>query len=265
MSKKAIQKENYDKTHYGKLIPELCPGQDVLFLSPSESNTYIHGTIISPTSKPISYIIEAQEDSTIEPDSTSAPSTIIQLSPFQDHTLNYPQHKSQWKNQKKALQKKQHLATFQDNKHQNVPSPTSHQTTPNCTPRPHIPKETPIKTLSTPTNSTHHTMDQYLAQLAATNDQCPQYIMIHTKSETDTNTSTYISTPSSPMQSESSSNSSMCHTTSSNNSDNYIFTISIASDRQNLDPAYLSTTVKPSQEDYMTAHEKEISTMCPYL
>ena len=41
-------------------MPELHPGQAVLFLSPADTNIYIEGTITGPSTTPCSYNIEAQ-------------------------------------------------------------------------------------------------------------------------------------------------------------------------------------------------------------
>ena len=60
ISKKTIQKENYDKHHNTKTLPDITPGQKVLFLSPTEPHQYIEGTITSHASTPRSYIIESQ-------------------------------------------------------------------------------------------------------------------------------------------------------------------------------------------------------------
>ena len=60
ISKKTTQKENYDKHHNTKPLPDITPGQKVLFLSPAEPNQFIEGTITSHASTPRSYIIESQ-------------------------------------------------------------------------------------------------------------------------------------------------------------------------------------------------------------
>ena len=49
------------------------------------------------------------------------------------------------------------------------------------TTHPHNATVYPITRPSTPKNSTSHIIDQYLAHLTATNDQHPQYTVIHTK------------------------------------------------------------------------------------
>ena len=60
ISKEVTQKENHDKTHKTNPLPELYLRQDILFPSPSEPHTYLHGNIISPASRPRSYILEIQ-------------------------------------------------------------------------------------------------------------------------------------------------------------------------------------------------------------
>ena len=60
ISKKTAQKENYDKHHNTKTLPDITPGQKILFLSPAEPHQYIEGTITSHASTPRSYIIESQ-------------------------------------------------------------------------------------------------------------------------------------------------------------------------------------------------------------
>ena len=52
ISKKALQKENHSKLHNTRSLPELHPGQGVLFLSPNSPNTYIQDIITSPASAP---------------------------------------------------------------------------------------------------------------------------------------------------------------------------------------------------------------------
>ena len=57
---KEVQKDNYDQRHQAKPLPELWPGQEVLFLNPAENKSkYIQGTILSPSSTTRSYKIEA--------------------------------------------------------------------------------------------------------------------------------------------------------------------------------------------------------------
>ena len=60
ISKKTTQKENYDKHLNTKILPDITPGQKILFLSPAEPHQYVEGTITSHASTPRSYIIESQ-------------------------------------------------------------------------------------------------------------------------------------------------------------------------------------------------------------
>ena len=57
---KSTQKKHYDKRHNVRDLPDLYPGQAVLFLSPADTNIYIEGTITGPSTTPHSYNIEAQ-------------------------------------------------------------------------------------------------------------------------------------------------------------------------------------------------------------
>ena len=60
ISQKVKQKDNHDSRHQAKPLPKLLPGQQVLFLSPVDNKSeYIPGTILSPSSTPRSYKIEA--------------------------------------------------------------------------------------------------------------------------------------------------------------------------------------------------------------
>ena len=56
---KLTQKRYYDKRHNVRDLPELYPGQAVLFSSPEDTNIYIEGTITGPSTTPCSYNIEA--------------------------------------------------------------------------------------------------------------------------------------------------------------------------------------------------------------
>ena len=60
LDKKATQKEYHDKNHNAKPLPELKPGQKVLFLSPREEDQYFEGTITTKALTPRSYHIECQ-------------------------------------------------------------------------------------------------------------------------------------------------------------------------------------------------------------
>ena len=52
-------KEHHDRRHNTKDLPELHPGQQVLFLSPTDANSYIEGTITGPATTPHSYMLQA--------------------------------------------------------------------------------------------------------------------------------------------------------------------------------------------------------------
>ena len=60
IAQKSTQKRHYDKRHNVRDLPELYPGQAVLFLSPADTNIYIEGTITGPSTTSHSYTIEAQ-------------------------------------------------------------------------------------------------------------------------------------------------------------------------------------------------------------
>ena len=60
IAQKSMQKKHYDKRHNVRNLPELYPGQAVLFLSPADTNIYVEGTITGPSTTPRSYNIEAQ-------------------------------------------------------------------------------------------------------------------------------------------------------------------------------------------------------------
>ena len=60
ISKKTTQKENYNKHHNTKTLPDITPVQNILFLSPAEPHQYIEGAITSHASTPRSYIIVSQ-------------------------------------------------------------------------------------------------------------------------------------------------------------------------------------------------------------
>ena len=59
ITQKSVQMKHHNETQYQDL-PELHPGQPVLFLSPAAVNLYIEGTITDPPTTPCSYMIEAQ-------------------------------------------------------------------------------------------------------------------------------------------------------------------------------------------------------------
>ena len=59
LSRKQAQCDQFNKSHRDHTLPELPPGQEVLFRSPLD-DMYIPGTIIEKATAPHSYIIEAQ-------------------------------------------------------------------------------------------------------------------------------------------------------------------------------------------------------------
>ena len=59
IAKKATQKEYHCKRQTAVPLPELYPGQDILFLSPDQPNTYILSTMISPAPQPGNYILKS--------------------------------------------------------------------------------------------------------------------------------------------------------------------------------------------------------------
>ena len=52
-------KENHDKRDKARTLPDIIPGQEVIFLSPADPQQYIEGTITAHASLPRSYIIES--------------------------------------------------------------------------------------------------------------------------------------------------------------------------------------------------------------
>ena len=60
LAKKSTQKRHHDQSHNMKPLPELKPGQKILFLSPKDKNQYIEGTVTSKASTPRSYYLESQ-------------------------------------------------------------------------------------------------------------------------------------------------------------------------------------------------------------
>ena len=59
-AKNKIQKENHDKYHKVRTLPDIIPSKEVLFLSPADTHQDIEDTITSHASTPRSYIIESQ-------------------------------------------------------------------------------------------------------------------------------------------------------------------------------------------------------------
>ena len=60
LDKKSTQKRYHDQSHNVKPLPELKPGQKILFLSPKDENQYIEGTLTSKASTHRSYYLESQ-------------------------------------------------------------------------------------------------------------------------------------------------------------------------------------------------------------
>ena len=60
ISKKQIQKQYFDEFHNAKPLPQLIPGQEVLFLCQVHQRSYIPGTIVDKASMLCSYTIKAQ-------------------------------------------------------------------------------------------------------------------------------------------------------------------------------------------------------------
>ena len=60
LDRKSSQKRYHDQSHNVKPLPELKPGQKILFLSPKDENQYIEGTVTSKASTPRSYYLESQ-------------------------------------------------------------------------------------------------------------------------------------------------------------------------------------------------------------
>ena len=60
INKKATQKKYHYQSHKVKPLPELKPGQQVFFLSPTEQNQYIERTVTTKAATPRSYYLEAQ-------------------------------------------------------------------------------------------------------------------------------------------------------------------------------------------------------------
>ena len=60
ITQKSVQKKHHNRRHNTRDLPELHPGQLVLFSSPADVTSYIKGTITGPSTTPHSYMIEAQ-------------------------------------------------------------------------------------------------------------------------------------------------------------------------------------------------------------
>ena len=60
ITQNSAQKKHHDRRHNTRDLPESHPGQQVLFSSPADVNSYIEGTITGTSTTPHSYMIEAQ-------------------------------------------------------------------------------------------------------------------------------------------------------------------------------------------------------------
>ena len=149
--KEGSSEGNHDRTHNAQPLPELYPGQDVLFLSPSKCNSYIQGTIVSPAYTPRSYIIQCKGRQFHRTRQQICPLHHDTPPPFQDYMSSHLQHKLQWQSCKKTQwnQQLQAIPRPQASKCTSTPNkctaashqelqPTSHD------PRPQMSKGNPI-------------------------------------------------------------------------------------------------------------------------
>ena len=127
IAQKLTQKRHYDKRHNVRYLPELHPGQAVLFLSPVDTNIYIQGTVTGPSTTPRSYTIEAQSRTHrrnrehIQPINIDNP-TISRPSAHQENPISGP-----------SLQQSPMSSPSSNSSHQNTsaePSKPSHIPTP---------------------------------------------------------------------------------------------------------------------------------------
>ena len=118
ISQKGKQKDNHDSRHQAKPLPELQPGQ-VLFLSPVDNKSeYIPGTILSPSSTPRSYKIEA--NGRIYCRTRQHICTIHTIHPLQDHVhhnTKIPQNRTTTAFQNHYQCKTEQKHSFQDHLH----------------------------------------------------------------------------------------------------------------------------------------------------
>ena len=141
LDKKSTQKRYHDQSHNVKPLPELKPGQKILFLSPKDKNQYIEGTVTSKASTPRSYYLESQGKQYRH---TRQHIRAIDINALQDHQQSVLQDHQRGK--QPALQDHQHTTkndTLQDHqprhralqghqswhKHRKVPSNRSTSTT----------------------------------------------------------------------------------------------------------------------------------------
>ena len=124
LDKKSTQKRYHDQSHNVKPIPELKPGQKILFLSPKDENQYIEGTVTSKASTPRSYYLESQGKQYCH---TRQHIRAIDINALQDHQQSVLQDHQRSK--QPALQDHQYTTkndTLQDHqprhKHRKLPS-----------------------------------------------------------------------------------------------------------------------------------------------
>ena len=130
IAQKSTQKRHYNKRHNVRDLPELYPGQAVLFLSPGDTNIYVEGTITGPSTTPHSYTIEAQgitychNREHIQPINIDNP-TIPRPSAHQENSIPGP-----------STQQSPISSPSSNNSHQNIPAKPSK---PSCIPTPKCP------------------------------------------------------------------------------------------------------------------------------
>ena len=95
-AQKTLQKKPYDCRHNVRPLPELNLGQPVLFLSPTDSNSYIEGTITGSATTARSYMIEAHgrvyccTRQHIWPININTPTPFTRPSTHQDNCISRP-------------------------------------------------------------------------------------------------------------------------------------------------------------------------------
>ena len=73
LDKKSTEKRYHDQGHSMKPLPELKPGQKILFLSPKDENQYIEGTVTSKASTPELIALNPKASSITIPNNISIP------------------------------------------------------------------------------------------------------------------------------------------------------------------------------------------------
>ena len=158
-----------------KPLPELKPGQKILFLSPKEENQYIEGTVTSKASTPRSYYLESQSKQYCH---TRQHICAIDINTLQDHQQTVSQdHQSNKHQNTKQLVSQDHQSTKQ-------PALQDHQhTTKNDTLQDHQPRhralqdhqprhrhrKVPSNRSTSTTEIQSSTVDQLLQYLIAVN------------------------------------------------------------------------------------------------